>query len=134
MTVSVLPTPATSPITTHSGPGDEREQAGAPMETTRAGAGPGRIVGQKSASGGTCVPQFGQFTRFRVPGRRLRGLRGLLEVAVEALAVDLDLPLDRLLGAAQGLVELLGDPRLTDDDQRRLSGVEDLAQVLHVAA
>jgi hypothetical protein len=67
VTVSVLPTPATSPITTHSrAPATNASRQGTQGKDPR-GRRSRPHRGQKSASCGTCVPQFGQFTNSASP-------------------------------------------------------------------
>src|SRR4051794_13199834 len=65
---------------------------------------------------------------------RSRVLLRLLELSLELLAVGVDFLLDRLLGARERLVELLLHARLPDHDQRRLSGLQRLAELLGVLA
>src|SRR5271154_604676 len=58
----------------------------------------------------------------------------LLELPFELLAVGVDLLLDRLFRTGERLVELLFDARLPDHDQRRHTPVEQLTELLRVAA
>src|SRR6202034_3402847 len=61
-------------------------------------------------------------------------LLGLLELSLELLVVGVDLLLERLFGAREHLVELLFHARLADHDQRRLTALQQLPELLRVAA
>src|SRR5437764_5876994 len=60
-------------------------------------------------------------------------LLGLLDLAPEFVGVGVNLLGKHFAGTLGGLLDLLVDPRLADDDYRRLALVQGLAKLLQVA-